>query len=615
MRSAIAAVLTFSLISFVAFSANDTVAGQIKADTPKASQDKTDTPKDAPADKPKDKPADPPKQPEKSVLEEKFDQKKADLETLKAAHLPFEGKALLRFFQQHTVTDAERAHLTELIGQLGDDDFDRREQASAQIEEFGVSAIGLLRQAERTTNPEVLRRCERCLKDIEKVPTRTLACAAARLIAELKPDEAMITLLNYLPIADDDAVADDVRSAIASLAMKDGKPDPVLLKALESRETIKRSAAAEAFARNGDKNIRAAMRKLMATENEIDIKLRIATALVSAAKDKEVVEDMIKLMTEAPVESGWRAEEILVRLAGDKTPMVSLGGAQASRDKARSEWMKWWKDNEKTIDLAKLDELEPTLGYTLIIEMDARNGVGGRVKEISPDGKVRWEIKNVEFPTDAIVLPGNRVIVAEQNNNRVSERETATGKVIWETTTLNQPIGLQRQGNGNIVVVGRQQLVEWDHDRKALTTITRQQFDIVAGAKLRNGNFAVYTQQGLIVIYDKSGKEQLDSFRVGTGRGGNYFSTMQVLPNGRVLITQPTGVAEVDLANKKADVMVKYPSPMSAQKLPNGNILVSSQNTFQVAELDPKTSKPVWEYKQDNNNNNNFYKPWRAKRR
>ena len=598
MRSAIAGLITFSLCSFVAFSANDTLVGQGK---------KPEVLKEVPKDTPKDAPKDAPKEPEKSVVEEKFDQKKADIETLKTANLPFEGKALLRFFQQHTVTDTDRAHLTELIGRLGDDDFDRREQASAEIEEYGVSAIGLLRQAERSTNPEVLRRCERCLKNIEKVPTRTLACAAARLIADLKPDDAMITLLNYLPLADDDSVGDDVRSAIAALAMKDGKPDPVLLKALDSRESIKRGVAAEAFARNGDKAIRAAMRKLMATEKEIDINLRIAIALVAAAKDKVVVEDMIKLMVEAPVESGWRAEEILVRLAGDKTPMVSLGGDQAARDKARAEWLKWWKDNEKTINLAKLDELERTLGYTLIIEMDVR-GAGGRVKEITPDGKVRWEVTNVQFPTDAIVLPGNRVVIAEQNTNRVSERDTATGKEIW-ATNFNQPVGLQRLSNGNIVVVGRQQIIEWDKDRKAVATITRQQFDIVAGAKLRNGDFAVYTQQGLIVTYDKSGK-QLDQFNAGRG---NYNSTMQVLPNGKILISQFRGIAEVDLINKKTDVLMAYNFPTSAQKLPNGNILVSNQNNYQVAEMDPKTSKVVWEYKPDNNNN--FYRPWRAKRR
>ena len=54
-------------------------------------------------------------------------------------------------------------------------DFDKREEATEEVQKFGVAAIGLLRQAERTADPEVLRRCEQCLKTIEKVPTRTLA--------------------------------------------------------------------------------------------------------------------------------------------------------------------------------------------------------------------------------------------------------------------------------------------------------------------------------------------------------------------------------------------------------------------------------------------------------
>ena len=546
--------------------------------------------------------------PNKAPVEEKFDQKKADIETLKAGNIEFEGKSLLEFFQKHTVTDSDRARLGDLIRQLGDDDFDKREDASAQIEKFGVPAIGLLRQAERTTNPEVLRRCERCLKAIEKVPTRTLAAAAARLLADLKPEGVTEVMLNYLPLAEDDSVSDDVRGTLAAVAMRDGKPDPVLFKALESAEALKRGAAAEAFARSGDKNLRDQMKKLMTADADIDVKLRIAVALVTAAKNKDVVEDMIGLMVNAPVEAGWRAEEILVRLAGEKGPSVSLGGDKEARDKARDEWLKWWKANAADIDLAKLDEMERTLGYTLIVEMDVR-GQGGRVKEVTPDGKIRWEINNVQFPTDALVVANNRVVIAEQNTNRVSERDTANGKEIWGET-FNQPINLQRLSNGNLVIVGRHQVVEWDRNRKPVTTITRQQHDIVSGLKLRSGNFVVYTNLGSIVTYDKTGK-QIDTFAAGRG---NYNSTMQALPNGKLIVTQFRGVAEVDLIAKKADVVMAYNFPTSAQRLPNGNILVSNQNNYQVAEMDPKTNKIVWEYKPENNNNN-FFRAWRAKRR
>src|SRR5262249_48721923 len=174
-----------------------------------------------------------------------------------------DGKALLEFFQKHTVTDADRAKLGSLIKQLGDDDFDKREEATDEIQKFGVAAIGLLRQAEGTTHPEVMRRCEHCLKTIEKVPTRTLASAAARLLADLKTDGTSETLLNYLPLAEDESVSDDVRATLAALAVKDGKADATLEKALGEKDNLKRGAAAEAFARGGDKAKREEIRKLL----------------------------------------------------------------------------------------------------------------------------------------------------------------------------------------------------------------------------------------------------------------------------------------------------------------------------------------------------------------
>lgn len=597
MRTSLAALLAFALMAAVSVSFQSTnVAAQavkkaIKTADPKKDEPKKDEPK-------KVEPA-----------EEKFDQKKADIETVRAANLAYDGKALLDFYKKHTVTDADRDRLGSLIRQLGDDDFDKREEASSEIERFGVAAIGLLRQAERSGDVEVMRRCERCLKIIEKVPTRTLAASAARLLAELKTEGMSEVLLNYLPLAEDESVADEVRLALAAVALKDGKPDPTLKQALESKEAIKRGAAAEAFARGGDKSLRDDMRKRIESETDAEIRLRIAMALVTAAKDKSLVEQMIKAIPDASFEIGWRAEEILVRLAGEKGPTASFNGDRPAKDKAANEWLTWWKANENDIDLARLDDIERTLGYTLLIEMDIR-GIGGRLRELGPDGKNRWEITNVQFPTDAIVLPGNRVIVAEQNNNRVSERDTSkNGQEVWGTT-FQQPVGLQKLPNGNLIVVGRNQVVEWDRNRKAVTTITRNQYDIVAGLKLRSGEFAVYTQQGQLITFDKDGKQ------VATMMAGrpNYNATMQALPNGSLLVTQQRSVAEVDLVKKEHKSVLTYNFPTSAQKLPNGNILVANQNNYQVVEMDPRSNKVIWEHKPDNVANN-FYRAWRAKKR
>ena len=90
-----------------------------------------------------------------------------------------------------------------------------------------MPAIALLKAAmnAKDADPEVVRRCDLALKIIEKVPTRSLAMAAARLLATRKDDGITEALLNYLPLADDESVGDEIRNTLAALAVRDGKPD------------------------------------------------------------------------------------------------------------------------------------------------------------------------------------------------------------------------------------------------------------------------------------------------------------------------------------------------------------------------------------------------------
>jgi hypothetical protein len=53
--------------------------------------------------------------------------------------------------------------------------------------------------------------------------------------------------LAFLPLAGDEVVEREIRAALTALAKRDGKPDPALLKALESKDALCQSAAAEAL--------------------------------------------------------------------------------------------------------------------------------------------------------------------------------------------------------------------------------------------------------------------------------------------------------------------------------------------------------------------------------
>ena len=532
-----------------------------------------------------------------------FDQEKCDRETLKQGNLPNEGPALLKFFQTRTVTDAAKARLQELIRKLGRDDFDTREAASEEIERFGISAVGLLRQSERDEDAEVALRCERILGRIEKVSTSQLSTAAARLLAKHKPEGTADVLLNYLPLADDEMIAEEVRTTLAAVALLDGKPEPVFLKALASADALKRGAAAEALARGGNKELRVQMRDFLRKESDADARLYVALALVGVAKDREAVPDLIGLLGELPHEKAWRAEELLCQLAADNSPNVSLGSDAESRQKARDAWLEWWQKNGAKVDLAKLDVAERLFGYTLLMEMDVR-GVGGRVMEVGADGKERWKLINLQFPADAVVLPGNKVLVAEQNANRVSERDM-NNKELWGQN-VNQPLNVQRLPNGHTVAIGRNQIFEWDANRKQVFQHNRPNFDIVAGRKLRNGDYVFLTQTGQCFRVDKDQKI-VKQFNVGRV---NYWAGIDVLPNNKILVTQWNAITEFDLDSGKSGWTAPFQQATSVQRLPNGNTLVTSMNRLQVVELD-RNGKQVWTYKPADAN----YRPWRAKRR
>jgi hypothetical protein len=202
---------------------------------------------------------------EEPKKDEPFDQHKADVETVKSAGYTEDVKSLTDFFRNHTVTEADKARINGIIQKLSDDTFEVREAASDELSRSGVPAIALLRAAmnAKDADYEVARRCELALQVIEKVPTRSLASAAARLLAGHKDDGVTEVLLNYLPLGDDESVGEEIRNTLTALAVRDGKPDRNLEGALESKDALKRGAAAEAFARANDKASRERMKAFL----------------------------------------------------------------------------------------------------------------------------------------------------------------------------------------------------------------------------------------------------------------------------------------------------------------------------------------------------------------
>src|SRR5262249_158015 len=154
----------------------------------------------------------------------------------------------------------------------------------------------------------------------------------------------------------------------------------------------------------------------------LTLRSRVAQAL--APRDAEAIPVLIELIALLPVEQSGQVHDFLSPLAGDSPPRGPSD--EKSRKKASEDWNDWWKGNGAKAELTKPVPNDGSfLGYTVICEVN-----GGRVLELGRDRKQRWMIQGLQGPVDALVLPNNQVVIAENHGNKISQRDMK-GNIIW----------------------------------------------------------------------------------------------------------------------------------------------------------------------------------------
>jgi HEAT repeat protein len=533
----------------------------------------------------------------------------ADEEILKKVNLATDPGSLLDYFRKRTFKESNPQRMAFLLGQLGNDEFQAREKAHAEILTMGAGALFALKKTEgaSATDTETRRRVHDICLRMEEKADPTVQAATARLVGHRRPAGAAEVLLAYLPFAADDAVVDDIAKALGALAIREGKSEPALVQALADTSAVKRGVVGEALAWGGAKDQLPAVRKLL-KDTDARVRLRVALALVHhKQKDaaKEAVPTLIDALGELSPEQLWPAEAILVRLAGEKPPSVSLGTDDASRKEARRVWNEWWTKNGDKLDISLLEKAPPFLNYTLVVQQTQKvvNGrfvrVAGEVVELDAQKKVRWrfDVENT-FPVDAQVIGPDRVLVTEFNGRRVAERDFK-GNIKWQQAINGNPMSAQRLANGNTFVVAQNRLCEIDRNGKEVWAYNRpnNNHDMLRGLKLRTGEVVFVTNGGMLTRLDARNQKEIKSFPV--GHVGNLWGSIDVLPNGHILVPQfgQHRVVEFD-GNGKEVWAAQVQLPNSVMRLPNGHTLVSSMNTRQVLELD-RNGRDVWSHTVD----------------
>src|SRR5262249_8690443 len=143
---------------------------------------------------------------------------------------------------------------------------------------------------------------------------------------------------------------------------------------------------------------------------------------------------LLALLPDVPAEQRWRVEQVLPVLGGEKAPALGAGASEQEWKRYCRAWSGWWREHGAKVDLAKIDLSQRTLGLTLLVQLATRRMVRqvggrvggltipGRVFEVGMDGKTRWEINDLNYPSDAQVVGPNRVLIAEYRGRQISER-------------------------------------------------------------------------------------------------------------------------------------------------------------------------------------------------
>lgn len=167
------------------------------------------------------------------------------------------------------------------------------------------------------------------------------------------------------------------------------------------------------------------------------------------------------------------------------------------------------------------------------------------------------------------------------------------------------PVACQRLPDGSTFIGYRRGIAEYNAKGDEVFRHDIGRSTIVAAQKAQDGGYLFLTRLGELTRLDRKGKI-LKSFATNRTYG---YSSLELLPNNRVLLAHSAGVSEYDLATEKQVWNATVRAPVSAAQLANGGKLVASPLQRKVIELD-RDGKVVKEFSLPDGG-----VPYRAKRR
>jgi hypothetical protein len=503
-------------------------------------------------------------------------------ETLLKRHLGSADPERVAIYLNNLIlTEPAKADLKKLILQMGDRKFALRQEASRKLAAAGQPALSLLREAMQSSDKEIATRAKRCIDEIETGEIRDLPGAAVRHVVRLRHEKTVEALLTASAAGLSEDFNAEVLQGLRTVSISGTTIHPALVLALDDPQASRRAIAVQILADVNDRDIR---KKIVAKLSDPDGAVRYQAAIgLYPLGDRGAVPVLIDSIDQVPSVAIWQhCEECLYALAGELAPHIEVGkGDLDDRKRIAEQWRAWWKARGEQVLLGQKDDRPNDIAVVA--------DTSGRVWEWQPDGKPRFSITGLTSPVDARVLPGRRVLIAEEAGQKVSEY-SFNGRLLWERSFDEGPVSVQRLPNGNTFVATYFRVHEVRRDGSVASTfdLGDNRGRISDANKLPSGGIVCLFNDNTLVFFGRDGKARADAKM-------DSWGGVDALKNGHVLVSQiqANKIAEVDGAGK---VIWEFAQPgiWVGTRLPDGNTLVASKKEQKMYKVDPK-GKILWE--------------------
>ena len=481
-----------------------------------------------------------------------------------SVNLVLNETVLLKNLSLHVRTKEDHLAVGRGIAALASDNFEEREMAEATLVRRGRAALVSLQNARTNPDPEVAKRVLRCLEQIDLEKERNEILSAIKQLKSLNSKQAWPLVVELAAQAERSAERDELIEA--ALAFEPTEPLAWANRLATSERVSDRLLAFRLWRslnpehhqiagmlQDPDREIRLVVSRHCTSRKDV-------RALICLAGLTESINDIIS----------DEANECLMTVSGQASQRYPGG------------WRGWLAAGLPGLDWSRLSPSCQDRGFALIVLFDGEEG--GRVTRIGPEGVIVGDVRGLLGPNDVEVLPGGRLLIAERNAGKVTERDRR-GNIVWEYAMAGSPISAIRTDRATTVIATFRDLIEVDMDGRMIHFISHP-----GGfrAVRRNGNsgLAAVTGDGHLLILNHEWRIQSDAVIKNLAHGAGYWCGLEALPDGKWLVALGGcgRVAEIDATGQVLWQAV-VPTPVCAHRLANGNTLVGSFEKKMLIEI------------------------------